>query len=304
MNNGTNPASPQDTAGTELSTAHDDDDSSVATTTLNDLGTVTIKQPAEEHGSYSCRQVSIPTQDIIQPTGKICRTSDQLTCDGHHPLKWGGSCYSGRISLPAGVCAEGIHPGSWSRCEGQVIFTKCGPVTDFDFWGLQGGNRVCMWKFYADKTNAPTVAPTNAPPREKCIMRVDRAQWVPQIHMAGSTESITVAAATIQGAGDAQTRIDAVANMNGNMKNKFDINTKGFLIPRGVYYPFVPLSHSLTTSLSHSITQSLTQSLAHAVLTQSPAHAVTHSITRSVSHSLSHSLSDTCRCIWQDQHRL
>ena len=61
--------------------------------------------------------------------------------------------------------------------------------------------------------------------------------------------------------------------MNGNMKTKFDISTKGFLIPRGVYYPFVPLSHSLTTSLSHSLTQSLTQS---------PAQAVTHSVTHSV----------------------
>merc|ERR1711934_1204169 len=71
------------------------------------------------------------------------------------------------------------------------------------------------------------------PPREKCVMRLDRAQWVPQIRQAGSTESVIVAAASVQGAGDAQTRIDTVANMNGNMKNKFAIKTNGFLIPRG-----------------------------------------------------------------------
>ena len=116
-----------------------------------DIGQVTIKQPAETSGSYSCREVIIQSQDIIQPTGPICRTSNQLTCsDGSLPLKWGGDCYAGRISLPAGVCADGIHPGSWDGCDGQKVFTKCGPVADWDFWEMQGGNRVCMWNFYKD----------------------------------------------------------------------------------------------------------------------------------------------------------
>jgi len=151
--------------------------------------TVTIKQPDEDvQGRPTCRQVSIKTSDIIssqrkhlissdqahiKSTSSICRNVDQLKCsddDAELPLKWPATseCYAGRITLPEGVCAEGIHQsGDWEEgvCTGgQSIFTKCGPTEgDYDFWAEQGQNRVCMFNFYRDTNKTAIYYPTNTP---------------------------------------------------------------------------------------------------------------------------------------------
>ena len=104
--------------------------------------TVTIKQPDEDvQDRPTCRQASIKTSDIIRSTSSqrrfisggsstssICRSLDQLKCSDDTPelpLKWSnGDCYAGRITLPEGVCAEGIRPdpvdwanGKWAKID-------------------------------------------------------------------------------------------------------------------------------------------------------------------------------------------
>jgi hypothetical protein len=66
-------------------------------------------------------------------------------------------------------------------------------------------------------------------------MRIDKAAWEPHVRPAGSTEAITLSRAKLSGSGTAETRAKAIANMNGNTQTRFDVNTKGFLIPRGAY---------------------------------------------------------------------
>merc|ERR1712070_568981 len=77
---------------------------------------VTIKQPAEEKGSYNCRSLTYDQSTLLGNPGG-CFIADDNHCpdgEGPFPLTWGADFYAGRISLPAGLCVDFIRlTASW-----------------------------------------------------------------------------------------------------------------------------------------------------------------------------------------------
>lgn len=124
---------------------------------------VTIKQPAEEKGSYHCRSLTLDQATLLANPDGCFIADDQYCPDGQapYPLTWGGSFYAGRISLPAGLCVDFLRlTQSWGtihdqRCSSHARegtpTSKCGPVEDFDFWDYS--NRVGGWRFYLDPSS-------------------------------------------------------------------------------------------------------------------------------------------------------
>lgn len=132
---------------------------------------VVIKQPAEEAGKgYECRELTLDQQELLNSEGQ-CFVADDKHCpnapSGYFPLTWSNQFYAGRITLPEGLCVQFYRfVNSWHdihthRClstvrEG-VPKSKCGPVTDFNFWDKD--NRVGGWSFYLDESKPQNCRP-------------------------------------------------------------------------------------------------------------------------------------------------
>lgn len=109
---------------------------------MDENAKVKVLQPEEQAGWYSKRFYERGACELGNDEVGNCKSLNDMTCTGGDPLqclKWGDSCYAGRVEVPEGFRVSGYHlSGGWygDLCLGGKYKPEVGQWTNgnYSFW--------------------------------------------------------------------------------------------------------------------------------------------------------------------------